>query len=73
MRRRERLRLRDLKCFRVFSNKIDIPERFFLLFFFLLEKLAVLSLLKEVKPSPDRKMIKLLIFNNLLPPLLRSR
>ena len=31
---RERLRVRDLKFFRVFSkNKKDTPERFFLLFF----------------------------------------
>ena len=31
-------------------------------FFFLPEKLARLFLLKNVKPSPDRKMIKLLTF-----------
>ena len=32
--------------------------------FFSLEKLALLSILKEVKPSPNRKMIKLLTFDN---------
>ena len=33
------------------------------------EKLSRLFLLKEVKPSPDGKMIKLLIFNSLFPSL----
>ena len=32
-----------------------------------------LSLLKEVKPSPDSKMIKLLIADNYFPPLRHSR
>lgn len=36
---------------------------------FLSENLEVLSLLKEVKPFPDRKKIKLLTFDNLLPSL----
>ena len=52
----------DLKFFRVFSEKrypgklhrtFDPPE-----------KLALSSLLQEVKPYPDRKMIKLLTFDN---------
>ena len=38
-------------------------------FFFSAEKLVLLSLLQEVKPSPYRKMIKLLTFDNLFPPL----
>ena len=37
------------------------------------EKLALLSLVKEVTPSPDRRMIKLLTFDNLFPPLRHSR
>ena len=37
--------------------------------FFPLKKLARLFLLKEVKPSPDRKMMKPLSFENLFPPL----
>ena len=36
------------------------------------EKLAMLPLVKEVTPSPNRKMIKLLIFDNLFPPLRHS-
>ena len=36
------------------------------------EKLALLSLVKEVTPSPDRRMIKLLTFDNLFPPLRHS-
>ena len=39
--------------------------RFDLVFF----KAALLSLLKEVKPSTDRKMIKLPTFDNSFPPL----
>ena len=37
------------------------------------EKLALLALLKEVQPSPGRKMIKLRTFDNLFPPLRHSR
>ena len=40
---------------------------------FSLEKLALLPLVKEVTPSPDRKMIKLLTFDNLFPLLRHSR
>ena len=36
--------------------------------FFPTKKLALLSLLKEVEPSPDCKMLKLLTFDNLFPP-----
>ena len=36
-------------------------------FFFLPENLSMLSLLKEVKPSPDENMIKLQTFDNLFP------
>ena len=48
--------------------KKDTPERFILLFFHQ-KKLVRLFILKEVKPSPDGKMIKLLTFDNLFPPL----
>ena len=41
--------------------------------FFPLKKLARVFLLKEVKPSPDRKMMKPLSFENLFPPLRYSR
>ena len=62
----------DLKFFRVLSKKkIDTPEFFIVLFS--AEKLALLSLLKEVEPSPDCKMLKLLTFDNLFPPLRHSR
>ena len=59
----ERLRVRDLtSSFFASSQNIDSPERFILPFS--LEKLALLSLVK-VTPSSDRKMIKLLTFDNL--------
>ena len=38
-------------------------------FFFSEEKLARLFLLKDVNPSPERKIIKLRTCNNLFPPL----
>ena len=41
-------------------------ESFLLLFFH--QELARLCLLKEVKPSPDRKVIKLPTFDILFPP-----
>ena len=49
----------NLNFFRVFSKNrhpgnLHCP-------FFLLEKIALLSILKEVKPSRDRKMIKLVV------------
>ena len=47
--------------FKVFSRivkKMDTPEIFIVLFS--PEKLALLSLFKEVEPSPDCKMLKLL-------------
>jgi len=53
-----------------YSQKIDTPEFFIVLFF--TEKLALLSLLKKVEPSTDSKMLKLLTFDNfdnLFPPL----
>ena len=51
----------DLECFCplfFFSSKLN---------------LALLSLLEEVKTSPKRKMIRLLTFDNLFPPLRHSR
>ena len=56
---------------RVFSKKKDILESFILLFS--PKKLVRLFILKEVKPSPDSRMVKLLTFDNLLPPLRHSR
>ena len=51
----------DLQIFRVFS-KYRLPESFTLPFS--LEKfIALLSLVKEVTRSPNRKMIKLLTFD----------
>ena len=40
--------------------------------FFLPDKLALLSLLEEVKPSLERKIIKLVTFDKLFPPQRRS-
>ena len=47
--------------------KQDTPERFILAFF--TKKLVGLFILKKVKPSADRKTIKLLTFVDLFPPL----
>ena len=41
--------------------------------FFSPKKLVRLFILKEVKPSPDSRIIKLLTFDNLFPPLRHSR
>ena len=41
--------------------------------FFFMSNLALLSSVKEVTPSPDRKMIKLLTFDIFFPPLRHSR
>ena len=60
--------------FKVFVRilKKGHPESFILLFF-PPKKLVQLSILNQVKSSPDGKMIKLLTFNNLFPPLRHSR
>ena len=58
----------DLKFF-AYSQNIDFPENFILPFS--LEKLALLPLVK-VTPSSNRRMIKLLTFDNLFPPLRHS-
>ena len=42
-------------------------EKLYCIFF--TQKLTRLTLLKEIKPSPVRKMIKLLTFDNLFPQL----
>ena len=47
--------------------KKDTPERFILVF--LTKKVSKVIYTKEVKPSFDRKMIKLLTFDDLFPPL----
>ena len=56
--------------FKVFSRSVKkwTPQNTSL-HFFSPEKLVLLSLLEEVKPFPDRKMIKLLTFDNLFPSL----
>ena len=56
--------------FFMYSQKIDTSESFIVLFS--PEKSARLFFLKEVKPSPDRKMVKLLTFENLFLPLRHS-
>jgi len=54
----------------MYSQKIDTPESFIVLFSS--EKSARLFLLKEFKPSPDRKMVKLPTFEHLFLPLRHS-
>ena len=67
-----RVRVRDLTwSFFAYSQYIDFPEASF--YHFSLEKLALLSLVKEVKRSPDRKMIELLTFDVLFSPPRHSR
>ena len=63
----------QLNFFSPILEKIDAPKSLIVPFFFSLENIALLYLLKEVKPSVDRKMIKLLTFDNLFPPLRHSR
>ena len=60
--------MRDLtlKFFRVFS-KYRLPRKLHFTIFSV-EKLALLSLVKEVTRSPDRKMIELLTFVILFSP-----
>ena len=60
----------DLKFF-LHILKLQTPRKSSF-YHFLLEKLALLPLLKEVTPSPHCKMIKLLTFDNLFPPLRHS-
>ena len=50
---------------KVFSRKASF-------YHFSQEKLALLSLVKEITPPSDRKMIKLLTFDNLFPPVRHS-
>ena len=63
---------RDLsQSFFADSQKIDIRKPS--LYFFFSKKLALLSLLKEVKPSPGRKIIKPPTLENFFPPSRRYR
>ena len=62
----------NLKFSRVFS-KHRHPGKLHRTFFFSLEKIALLSMLKEVKPFLDRERIKPLIFDNSFLPLSHSR
>ena len=70
--RLRRVRVRDLTSsfVRVLKKK---TARQASIYFFSPKKLVRLFILKEVKPSPDSKMIKLLTFDNLFPPLQHSR
>ena len=54
-----------LKFFCILSKNRHSPPLIASLYFFSPRKLALLSLSVEVKPSADRKMIKLLTFDNL--------
>ena len=63
---RERVRDSELN---VSAARVVHFTLFFLLLFFSTKKLVCLFILKEVKPSPEGKMIKLLTFDNLFPPL----
>ena len=75
----ERFRFKDdddyeyeiwLEVFRTFL-KYRLPGKLHFTIFSL-EKLALLPLVKKATPSPDRKVIKLLTFDNLFPPLRHS-
>ena len=57
----------QLKVFAHVLKKIT-PRQSLILFFFSPNKLVRLFILREVKPSPDSKMIKLLTCDILLPP-----
>ena len=57
----------DIRFLFVFSQKVD--SRKASLYLFSPKKLARLFLMKDVKISPDRKVIKFLPFDNLFPPL----
>ena len=60
-----------LKVFlRILKTKTPRKASFY---HFSLKKLALLTSMKKVTPSRDRKMIKLLTFDNLFPPLRHSR
>ena len=48
-----------------FSHILKNRKLYCFFFFFSPKKLSLLSLLKEVKPSPDHKIIKPLTFENL--------
>ena len=62
-----------LKVFaRVLKKKTPRKASFSFLFFSP-KKLIRLFILKEVKPSPDRRVKELLTFNNLIPPLRHAR
>lgn len=53
------------RLFRIFST-LYTPKSFMIVFFYSPKKLARLFLLKEVKFSPDWKMIKLLTINKII-------
>ena len=60
----------NLKFLCVFKKKMTPRKASF--YFFSPKKLVRLFILKEVKPSPDSKMIKPLTFDNFFSPLRHS-
>ena len=72
LRGRERLRVRNLTS-RFFAYSQNIDFRKASSYHILLGKLALLSVVKEVRRSPDGKMIKLLTFDILFSPARHSR
>ena len=62
-----------LRVFARFLRQNDTPETYMYILLFVPKKLVRLFILKEVKPTPDSRMIKRLTFGNLFPPLRHSR
>ena len=54
---------------KVFARVLKKTPRKASFYFFSPKRLVRLFVLEEVKPSPDSKVIKLLTFDNLCPPL----
>ena len=57
--------IRFLKFFSHIFQKIDTPESFIVLFFFT-KKLALLYLVKEVRPIPDHNIVIILVSASIL-------
>ena len=57
--------IRFLKFFSHIFQKIDTPESFIVLFFFT-KKVALLYLVKEVKPFPDHHIVIILVSASIL-------
>ena len=67
------LRVRDLTQSLCACSKKKTTRKASFYFFFSPKKLVRLFILKGVKPSSDGTMMKLVIFDNLLPPLRHFR